>query len=189
MDQYSVLIGAVLGFLAALVPELIMMLKDHFQHHRDLQQRDQALDAAKQGYEYALASQQDVIDAQSKQIEQLVLQQQDSIDAGSRMPLLVFLRASVRPLITYSFFTLFASIKLYSLYMGLYVQQQMVVDLLPVLWDQDTESLFAAVISFWFGSRAVGSSDTPRSPKSKKRFVEDSGIVGGRNYEGQVVGE
>ena len=30
-----------------------------------------------------------------------------------------------------------------------------VAEALMVLWDEDTKAIFAAIISFWFGSRAI----------------------------------
>lgn len=181
MDHYSALIGAVLGFLAAMVPEVIIMLKERFQHQRQLEEKDQQLIAAREGFEHALSSQNDIIAAQSKQIERLtLLAQEASSNIGVKdMPLLAFLRASVRPMITYSFFGLFAFIKMYAMYVAFRVQGASVEDMLPVLWDANTESLFAAVITFWFGSRVAPAAPGPKQPVPN--------FANGRNSDGPVV--
>ena len=64
-------------------------------------------------------------------------------------------RASVRPVITYGFFflLLFVDVGLfaYGWHNGVTF-----VELAEMLWDSDTQALFAAIISFHFGGRAFG---------------------------------
>ncbi|EJF85548.1 hypothetical protein [Bartonella rattimassiliensis] len=64
------------------------------------------------------------------------------------------LRASVRPLITYAFFILFATVKTAALF-KLLDQDVGITDGLIAVWDAETQALFAAVMSFWFGQRAL----------------------------------
>lgn len=63
------------------------------------------------------------------------------------------LRASVRPLITYSFFIFFVVVKLSAFKILIYEQNVDVERALTLIWDPETQALFSAVISFWFGSR------------------------------------
>lgn len=175
----SALLGALIGFAAALVPELLTMLKDHFQHKRDQRDKEQELEAAAQGYEFIIASQNDVIESQAAQIEQLFLLHDDAQNAKGH-PFVQFLRSSVRPILTYSFFGLFAIIKMYAMVTSVH-QGMSIMQSLPLLWDEDTESLFAAVISFWFGSRATAL----RTGKIRQSRVADG--LRGRNADGQVV--
>ena len=49
-----------------------------------------------------------------------------------------------------------------------------VAESLNVLWDEDTKAIFAAIISFWFGSRAIdkrGANNDRRKP-----FHETDGL-------------
>jgi hypothetical protein len=64
------------------------------------------------------------------------------------------LQKSVRPIITYCFFVLFAVIEVNLLYQALSSEVPL-TEALETLWDEDTKAIFAAIISFWFGSRAV----------------------------------
>ncbi|WP_375639637.1 MULTISPECIES: hypothetical protein [unclassified Bartonella] len=64
------------------------------------------------------------------------------------------LRASVRPIITYAFFILFATVKTAALF-KLLDQGVGITDGLIALWDAETQALFAAVMSFWFDQRAL----------------------------------
>ena len=64
------------------------------------------------------------------------------------------LQKSVRPVITYCFFFLFAAIEITLLREALASGMDLTAAL-NILWDDDTKAIFAAVISFWFGSRAI----------------------------------
>ncbi len=65
------------------------------------------------------------------------------------------LRASVRPVITYGFFFLLVFVDV-----GLFVygwhNGVTFVELAQMLWDSDTQALFASIIAFHFGGRAFG---------------------------------
>lgn len=63
------------------------------------------------------------------------------------------LNGSVRPVLAYSFFGLYTFIK--------FLQYQVIVkslnisDVITVLWSIDDQAVFAGIISFYFGQRAV----------------------------------
>jgi hypothetical protein len=65
------------------------------------------------------------------------------------------LRASVRPVITYGFFflLLFIDIGLFAYGWNSGVP---FIELAEMLWDSDTQALFASIIAFHFGGRAFG---------------------------------
>jgi len=65
------------------------------------------------------------------------------------------LRASVRPVITYGFFFLLVAIDATLAYKGISSGVEFNV-LADQLWDNETQALFAAIISFHFGGRAFG---------------------------------
>ena len=64
------------------------------------------------------------------------------------------LARSVRPIITYAFFLLFAVIEGTLLYGAIQAGTDF-QEAINILWDEDTKAIFAAIISFWFGSRAI----------------------------------
>ena len=64
------------------------------------------------------------------------------------------LQKSVRPVITYAFFGLFATIEV-TLLMEALDKGTDFAEAINLLWDEDTKAIFAAIISFWFGSRAI----------------------------------
>lgn len=67
---------------------------------------------------------------------------------------LSWLRKSVRPVITYLFFAMFAAVKTATLMHGMEQGQDFYMAI-NLVWDEETQAIFAAIISFWFGSRAM----------------------------------
>lgn len=65
------------------------------------------------------------------------------------------LRASVRPVLTYGFFLLLVFVDVAGFWYGYYMSVPF-NDLLNMLWDSDTQALFASIIAFHFGGRAFG---------------------------------
>ena len=65
------------------------------------------------------------------------------------------LQASVRPVITYAFFLVFAVVKISALATLLQTDGITMAAVLQATWDEETHALFAAVMSFWFGSRQI----------------------------------
>lgn len=65
------------------------------------------------------------------------------------------LRASVRPVITYGFFFLLVFVDIGGFWYGYYMSVPF-NDMLEMLWDSDTQALFASIIAFHFGGRAFG---------------------------------
>ena len=65
------------------------------------------------------------------------------------------LRASVRPVITYGFFFLLVFVDICGFWYGYYTSVPF-NELLDMLWDNDTQALFASIIAFHFGGRAFG---------------------------------
>jgi hypothetical protein len=62
------------------------------------------------------------------------------------------LRASVRPIVTYTFFGLFCLIKVVAI-LKMWILGVPVEQWLPIIWGEEETVLLAAILSFWFGSR------------------------------------
>lgn len=84
------------------------------------------------------------------------------------------LRASIRPVITYTFFGLFVVIKVAAvIIMANHGNQAM--EILKAVWDIETMALFSTIVAFWFGSRTLEKSATRmaqmyivKNPEKKK---------------------
>lgn len=162
--HFAALIGAIGGFLASQMPVIWKIVQDWLAYGR----RDQFSNRAdgQERLESKLGEIAGQLERQNEAFERVSLQalQDSSVTASS---FIEWLQASVRPLMTYAFFLLFAVVILVSLYHGLVVEHLPVSTVLPLVWDDDTDTLFAAVISFWFGSRAEAKAYARTQPPSQ----------------------
>lgn len=153
--NHGAIFGAIVGFIASQWPSIMDMLRDHFGHKRDLEAKEQEYNAAKEGLELARTqNENDTIQTLLDQQEQFALQKQDA-DTANSCGIMAALRSSVRPILTYGFFLLFVIVKLIAIHHAFVVDHATASTILPLVWDDDAESLFAAVMSFWFGQRSV----------------------------------
>lgn len=187
------IIGAILGFLAAVLPNAFNAMAEYFEHRKDMDKSQQQIEAAKAGVQVPVpASLGDsaLVNDSAKSAfppNRVIKEGRDErpsredddeaeLEAGYVKPLFVrlfaTLRAGVRPLITYGFFVVFVYVKLCALTHGLHVDYTPAVVLLPVVWDEGTQSLFAAVLAFWFGSRAL------EKQREAKAAAAGKGIAG-----------
>ena len=89
----------------------------------------------------------------SEREEQERLLQHD-MALGKQTGFINSLRAFVRPFITYVFFLTFIGVKVVLVWDTIKNGEDLNATI-AVIWDEQTEALFAAIISFWFGSRAM----------------------------------
>jgi hypothetical protein len=138
------LIGSLLGFASGVVPEVLGYFKKQQDHEFELE-----LYAAKAKYAEALtANKLKELDLKAEIQELKSLYKHDQTLKTSS-PFISALRASVRPVITYFFFFMFVGVEvsvIFSLVEPTMIDQ---------IWNENTQGLFAAVLSFWFGSRAM----------------------------------
>jgi len=63
------------------------------------------------------------------------------------------LRALVRPAITYGMFLMFAFVEVFGFYYAIHTGVDFTIAL-DNLWDDDTQTIWASIVSFWFGTQA-----------------------------------
>ena len=141
------LIGSLLGFTTSFAPEVLNFFKANQEHKHAMQKAQLEIDLMSKRSELKLQ----VLDREADIKEAEGLYQHDSIDSGG---FINALRGSVRPVITYCFFALFVAIKVTAL-LALMNSGTELGQALSVIWDEPTAGLFAAIMSFWFGNRAV----------------------------------
>lgn len=136
-------VGGILGFLASLIPEIFAFLRER---------KGKCPETSTTGTNGAVVAEEELV---------APVPQGATYDPASqaerRIPYtpLDVLRSSVRPVITYVFFGAFIGLKLMSMHHAIWYDHTKVVDVLPIIWDEGTEALFALVLAFWFGSRAI----------------------------------
>ncbi len=167
------LLSTLISFLMGGLPKILDFFQDKADKFHELQlarlQIERELEMRKLGYEAqervehirseqlttesAANTTQALIGAQQAEI-QAIYAHDTSLNEGTSQ-WMRNLRASVRPVITYGFFFLLLFVDV-GLFAYGWHQGATFVDLAEMLWDSDTQALFASIIAFHFGGRAFG---------------------------------
>ena len=142
------IIGSLIGFGSSIVPEVLGFFKKSQANKQEL-----AMLEAKAKYAEQLSTLKIMeIDAQAD-IEEVkgIYNHDRSLESTGFVSQL---RASVRPVLTYLFFILFATVKVSALVAIMSEQGASFTTSIVIIWDPETQAIFAAIVSFWFGSRA-----------------------------------
>ena len=142
-------LGSLLGFAGSAVPSIIDMFKEKEDAKSKVEMFKLQLEAKKQGVDLDIK----LFSAKKDFEEQKMLLAHDTA-LGNQKGFINSLRAFVRPFITYVFFLTFIGVKIVLVYQAIKNGSDLNATL-DVVWDEQTEGLFAAIISFWFGSRAM----------------------------------
>ena len=167
------LLGSLLGFISSAFPDLLNIWQDKQDRKHELQILDRQMEQMRLGHNQRLEEitvNADINDSKYRTYVERERSEPEGREAGCVAQCLALLkhdsqpsgikwvdglRSSVRPVITYAFFLLFTAIKVSALYVLVFDQGLDFVIALPQIWDPETQALFAAVMSFWFGQRAL----------------------------------
>ena len=145
------LLGSLLGFGTSIVPEVLGIFKQRQANKQEILMLE-----AKAKYAAELSTLKvKELDAEADIAETKGLYAHDTALAA-RGGWVVGLQASVRPVITYLFMGAFLAVKGGMVYALIFMQGVDWSSALGVTWDAETQALFAAIMSFWFGNRAMG---------------------------------
>jgi len=167
------LLSTVISFLMGGLPKILDFFQDRADKSHELalarMQTERELELRKAGFEAQervehihteqlqiesdAQSKQTLINAQQAEM-QAVYAHDMSLNEGTST-WVKNLRASVRPVVTYGFFFLLVAIDL-GLFLYGWNRGTDFVQLANLLWDDDTQALFASIIAFHFGGRAFG---------------------------------
>lgn len=151
------ILGTLVGGVTSAIPGVLnlFMKREELRNERELLKIRS--DLAKTQAEHQI----NVINTQADAFEGESLRRHDSGIDGTGF--IGALRASVRPVITYLFFALFVFVKLIAVWT--FIQNGASADwlgnalawqeLYPIIWDDNTQGIFGAIMGFWFGSRTI----------------------------------
>lgn len=140
------LLGSLLGFGTSFLPQVLGLFQAKQEHKNKLEMMRLQGDMAAQGVQLELQ----VLDKKAEIEETKALYQYANPSGGFSAEL----AGSVRPVITYLFFALFMATKIVIM-VKVTEQGGNWKDGVDLMFDDETKALFAAIISFWFGNRAV----------------------------------
>ena len=142
------LLGSVLGFGSSFLPEVLNFFKQNQTHKHEMERMKLETDLL----EKKSALRLEELDKTAEIEEKKGLYEHDrTIDAGGFVNAL---RGSVRPVITYAFFLMFVATELVIMLKVLESGDNW-MEAVSLMWTPEVQGLFSAVMSFWFGSRAV----------------------------------
>jgi len=149
------LLGSVLGFGTSFLPSVLGFFEKKQANKQELLMLEAKAKYASELSKLKLKE----IDAQAD-IEEVkgLYKHAESLAQANKSTFVSALQASVRPVITYAFFAIFAFVKI--TYVIMAVQEGR--DVLPAIleaWDQESQTIFAAIVSFWFGNRLFKARD------------------------------
>ena len=167
------LLSTVISFLMGGLPKILEFFQDRADKSHELalakMQTERELELRKAGFEAQervehihteqmqiesdAQSKQTLINAQQAEM-QAIYAHDMSLNEGTSVWVKNF-RALVRPVITYGFFFLLVAIDVGLFFYG-WNRGTDFRELADLLWDNDTQALFASILSFHFGGRAFG---------------------------------
>ena len=154
------LLTTLISFLAGGVPKLMDFFQDKSDKAHEIElakmQTEREMLMLKEGY-IAQAKVEEIrteqISIQTAEKERESLYAHDIAIGQGAAQWVINARAMVRPAITYGLFILFAFVEIF----GFMYAWKTGVDFniaLDVLWDNETQIIWASVVSFWFGTQA-----------------------------------
>lgn len=154
------LLSTLVSFLSGGLPRILDFFQDKQDKKHEIalaqMQMQQQLELQKQGFQ----AQQHIEEIRTEQLqiqtaaqERVALYQHDIEIGKGAAQWVINMRASVRPVITLGLFMLLVFVDI----AGFVYAWNHGVDfklMLDMLWDDDTQQIWASVIAFWFGTQA-----------------------------------
>ena len=161
------LLTTLLSFLAGGLPKFLNFFQDRADKRHELalaqMQIERELAMRRAGFEAQARVEEirtdqlqigaDVTMAQTALQEKQALYAHDIAIGQGASQWVVNARAMVRPAITYGMFALLCFINIFGAAYAWHTSADFAA-VIDVLWDSDTQIIWASVISFWFGSQA-----------------------------------
>ena len=154
------LLSTALSFLMGGVPKIMDMFQDSSDKKHELKlaqmQNEREMQMMAAGY----AAQAKVEEIRTEQVQinadmqtHMALLQHDTESAKGASQWVINARAMVRPGITYGMFLLLAFVDIFGFYYAIHTGIDF-KDALNILWDDDSQQIFASIIAFYFGGQA-----------------------------------
>jgi hypothetical protein len=154
------LLSSLLSFLSGGLPSILGFFQDksdkkhememaRLQTERELQMAEKGFIAQQKVEEIHL--QQEEIRAEAQERQSLYQHDIEISKGASRW--VINARAMVRPTITYGLFLLLVFVEVFGFYYAIHTNVGF-HEALNILWDDDTQIIWAACVSFWFGTQA-----------------------------------
>ena len=137
------LLAAISGFLGSIAPEILKFLKDNSDKRHELELLEKQVQYSQ------LANQQRLEEIYISR--DIVHSNALSATYNTGIGWVDAFNGTVRPLLAYSFFLLYALLK-YTQYYA--ISDEINFSNVHLIWTEDDQTIFATIISFYFGQRS-----------------------------------
>ena len=144
------LLSTLLGFGTSFVPKVLDFMQDRKDKSHELAVMSMQMEREEKLAGYKAEAMMQAAEVQRD--SQLLVHDTETGKGASQW--ITNLRSSVRPVITYLFFAIFFFVEGVAAYVVL-TQGGDIEAITNALWSEETRSIFAAIVAFWFGSRAI----------------------------------
>lgn len=138
-------LGSLVGFISSLIPDLVKLFQDHQDRKHELQILQLQMQQQQSGHRQRLEE----IGAKADIAESRALYR--TWQSGIRW--VDALNGSVRPVLAYGFFALYCTVK--AMQFTLIDWHSPLPWQMARLWNEEDQAIFAAIIAFYFGQRAM----------------------------------
>lgn len=163
----TTILGSILGFAGSALEPLFGYFENKQNHKLEVKKMEKAAELRQAGFEQDQVMY--MLKAQDNEHQRLI---DHDIAITQGRGFIAGIQKLVRPTITYAFFGLFAYVE-YSIVAAALESNLPMVEALELIWDADTQAIFATIISFWFGNRVFEKraqrailAKTPKEPAS-----------------------
>jgi hypothetical protein len=138
------LLATLLGFISSAFPDVLRLVRDSADRKHELAILQMQIEQQRQGHVNRLEEIQIAADG----IEARALYKTYSIG----IKWVDALNGTVRPVLAYSFFLLYATVKWAQI--AILLEFNSIAEAFPLIWHGEDQTIFAGIISFYFGQRA-----------------------------------
>jgi hypothetical protein len=139
------LLASLVGFMGSIFPEFLKILKDKHDKTHELKIFEKQIELQKAG----LTSRLDEITA----YEQIETNKAIYRTYRTGINWVDALNGTVRPVIAYAFFLLYALVKIMQFHTLMHSAPLVVYS--EILWSENDHAIFVGIISFYYGQRAI----------------------------------
>ncbi len=142
------LAGAAIGLISSALPEILGLFRQGSDNRQELAVLE--LQIRREELQHGFQMQEIEAQADIREIEAL---HREFAGRKATYRWVEALISSVRPVMTYAFFALYAGVKYTQLQLALRALSGDMFLALPTVWQDPDQAIFATIIGFWFGSR------------------------------------
>lgn len=154
------IISTVISFLMGGIPKIFDAIQDSSDKKHELELARMQTEREMQMLERGYAAQAKVEEIRTEQVQinadmqtHMALLQHDTESAKGASLWVINARAMVRPAITYGMFLLLVFVDVFG-FLYAFHREVAFNQALNLLWDDDSQQIFASIIAFYFGGQA-----------------------------------